>query len=205
MNSKRPSCVVADDHPALLAAVSDFLRENGYDVVAACANGRDALAAVRALTPELAILDYRMPGGGPGNELIKDMVAASANTRIVVYTGDGTTELAAEVLGAGACAILLKQAPLEDLVRALRAAGNGARYVDPLLAPDSRSANVALTKREREVLELVAEGLGQQEIGRRLSIGTETVRAHLQKVRKRLTATTSTQAVAIALRLGLLE
>ncbi|HEX7145855.1 MAG TPA: response regulator transcription factor [Gaiellaceae bacterium] len=204
MDSQRISCVVADDHPALLAAVSDFLEEHGYDVVAACANGRDVLAAVRALTPEIAVLDYRMPGG-PGADLIKDILVASPNTRIVVYTGDGTTELAAEVLGAGARAILLKQAPLDDLLRALRAAAGGVRYVDPLLAPDSRSASVTLTKRERQVLELVAEGLGQQEIGRRLSIGTETVRAHLQKVRKRLSATTSTQAVAIALRLGLLE
>jgi DNA-binding NarL/FixJ family response regulator len=204
MHSQRISCVIADDHPALLAAVSDFLGENGYDVVAAHANCRDTLETVTAAQPDVAVLDYRMPGIS-GLELIKDVLAASPNTRIVVYTGDGTTELAAEVLGAGARAILLKQAPIEDLLRALRAAATGARYVDPLLAPDSQSANVNLTKREREVLELVAEGHGQREIGRRLSIGTETVRAHLQKVRKRLSATTSTQAVAKAMRLGLLR
>jgi DNA-binding NarL/FixJ family response regulator len=203
MSSERISCVVADDHPALLAAVSDFLGENGYDVVAAHANCRDALEAVRAAQPDVAVLDYRMPGVS-GVELIKVVLTASANTRIVVYTGEGTTELATEVLGAGARAILLKQAPIEDLLRALRAAAAGARYVDPLLAPDSQSANVTLTKREREVLELVADGHGQREIGRRLEIGTETVRAHLQKVRKRLSATTSTQAVAKAMRLGLL-
>jgi two-component system nitrate/nitrite response regulator NarL len=204
MNSERISCVVADDHPALLAAVSDFLGENGYDVVAAHANCRETLEAVSASQPDVAVLDYRMPGIS-GVELIKDVLAASANTRIVVYTGEGTTELAAEVLGAGARAILLKQAPIEDLLRALRAVAAGARYVDPLLAPDSQAANVTLTKREREVLELVAEGLGQREIGRRLAIGTETVRAHLQKVRKRLSATTSTEAVAKAMRLGLLR
>ncbi len=203
VDSLRISCVVADDHPALLAAVSDFLEENDYDVVAACTNGRDALAAIRALTPAITVLDYRMPGGA-GTDLIQAILAASPDTRVVVYTGDGTTELAAEVLRAGAHAILLKQAPLDDLLRALRAARSGSRYVDPLLAPDSGS-NITLTTRERQVLELVAQGLGQQEIGRRLSIGTETVRAHLQKVRKRLSATTSTQAVAIALRLGLLE
>lgn len=203
MDSVRISCVVADDHPALLAAVTDFLSEHGYDVVAACANSRDALEAVRAAQPELAVLDYRMPGRS-GVDLITDVLAASAKTRIVVYTGDGTTELAGEVLGAGARAILLKQAPLEDLLRALRAACAGARYVDPLLAPDSQRSKIVLTRREREVLELVAEGHGQQEIGRRLEIGTETVRAHLQKVRKRLSATTSTQAVAKAMRLGLL-
>ena len=204
MDSTRISCVVADDHPALLAAVSDFLKENGYDILALCSNGRDALEAVSVLKPDVAVLDYRMPGRC-GVDLIADVVVASAGTRIVVYTGDGTTELAAEVLGAGARAILLKQAPIEDLLRALQAAHRGARYVDPLLAPDSESSKLVLTRREREVLELVAEGLGQREIGGRLGIGTETVRAHLQKVRKRLSATTSTQAVAKAMRLGLLD
>jgi DNA-binding NarL/FixJ family response regulator len=203
MNSERISCVVADDHPALLAAVSDFLVENGYDVVAAHSSCRDALDAVTAAQPDVAVLDYRMPGRG-GVVLIKDVLAASTKTRIVVYTGEGTTELAAEVLAAGACAVLLKQAPIEDLLRALRAASSGSRYLDPLLAPDSQADKVTLTKREREVLELVAAGHGQREIGLKLSIGTETVRAHLQKVRKRLTATTSTQAVAKAMRLGLL-
>jgi DNA-binding NarL/FixJ family response regulator len=203
MNSERISCVVADDHPALLAAVSDFLVENGYDVVAAHSNCRDAVVAVTAAQPDVAVLDYRMPGRS-GVALIKDVLAASANTRIVVYTGEGTTELAADVLGAGASAVLLKQAPIEDLLRALRAASSGSRYLDPLLAPDSQSDKVTLTKREREVLELVAAGHGQREIGLKLSIGTETVRAHLQKVRKRLSAATSTQAVAKAIRLGLL-
>lgn len=204
MDSGHTRCIVADDHPALLAAVSDFLEEHGYDIVAACANGREALDAVTAFLPELAVLDYRMPYGS-GVELIREILATSANTRIVVYTGDGTIELAAELIAAGASAVLLKQAPLEDLLRALRAAAAGSRYVDPLLAPDSQSGKVTLTRREREVLELVAQGLGQQEIGEKLSIGTETVRAHLQKVRKRLSATTSTQAVAKAMRLGLLS
>ena len=203
MHSESHSCVVADDHPALLAAVSDFLAENGYHIAAACLHAREAVEAVKSAKPEVAILDYRMPGRS-GLDLIADVHAASADTRIVVYTGDGTTELAGEVLAAGAHAILLKQAPLEDLLRALRAVCTGARYVDPLLAADSQSARVVLTRREREVLELVAEGHGQREIGLKLSIGTETVRAHLQKVRKRLSATTSTQAVAKAMRLGLL-
>ena len=185
MDSARISCVVADDHPALLAAVSDYLEENGYEVVAACANGRDALAAITALTPRIAVIDYRMPGG-PGDDLIKNIVAASANTRIVVYTGDGTTELAAEVLGAGARAILLKQAPLDDLLRALRAASGGARYIDPLLAPDSRRAKITLTRRSSKVLRTGSRRSGPARDRAQAVIGTETVRAHLQKVRKRL-------------------
>jgi DNA-binding NarL/FixJ family response regulator len=204
MFSARISCVIADDHPALLAAVSDFLMENGYDVVAAHSNGRDAVGAVTAAQPDVAVLDYRMPGRS-GSALIKDVLAVSARTRIVVYTGEGTPELAAEVLGAGASAVLLKEAPIEDLLRALRAASAGTQYVDPLLAPDSQSDKVTLTKREREVLELVAAGHGQREIGLKLSIGAETVRAHLQRGRRRLSVTTSTQAVAKAIRLGLLR
>ena len=176
--------------------------ENGYDVVAAHANCRDAVEAVSAAQPDVAVLDYRMPGRS-GVELIKDVLAASASTRIVVYTGEGTTELAAEVLGAGARAILLKQAPIEDLLRALRAASSGSRYLDPLLAPDSQSAKVVSPSASARSSSLSPQGTASAKSAA-ASIGTETVRAHLQKVRKRLSATTSTQAVAKAIRLGLL-
>ncbi len=111
-----------------------------------------------------------------------------------------------EASAAGAHAILLKGAPLEDLLRALHAAAAGTPYVDPALVelPNARATKVVITRREREVLQLLAEGHGQREVGALLTIGTETVRAHLQKARKRLSAATTTQAVAEAMRLGLL-
>jgi DNA-binding NarL/FixJ family response regulator len=198
-------CVLADDHPAVLTAVSDFLEEHNFTVVARCANGYSALESVRREQPAIAILDNRMPGKS-GIELIEEILAVSAKTRVIIYTGEGTTEIAREVLAAGAHAILLKGAPLEDLLRALHAAAAGTPYVDPALVelPNVRATKIVITRREREVLQLLAEGHGQREIGTRLSIGTETVRAHLQKARKRLSAATTTQAVAEAMRLGLL-
>ncbi|MDX6414027.1 MAG: hypothetical protein QOH23_1437 [Gaiellaceae bacterium] len=205
MPNQPTRCVLADDHPAVLTAVSDFLEEHNFVVVARCANGHNALEAVRREQPTIAILDNRMPGKS-GIELIGEILAVSPKTRIILYTGEGTTEIAREVLAGGAHAILLKGAPLEDLLRALHAAAAGTPYVDPALVelPNARATKIVITRREREVLQLLAEGHGQREIGARLSIGTETVRAHLQKARKRLAAATTTQAVAEATRLGLL-
>lgn len=205
MTTQPTRCVLADDHPAVLTAVSDFLEEHNFAVVARCANGYSALEAVKREQPAIAILDNRMPGKS-GIELIEEILTVCADTRVIIYTGEGTTEIARAVLAAGAHAILLKDAPLEDLLRALHAAAAGTPYVDPALVelPNAHTTKVAITRREREVLQLLAEGHGQREIGTRLAIGTETVRAHLQKARKRLAAATTTQAVAEALRLGLL-
>jgi DNA-binding NarL/FixJ family response regulator len=140
-----------------------------------------------------------------GTELISKVAAASPGTRIVVYTGEATTVFAAEALEAGAHGVMLKEAPLVDLVRAFRAVLGGDYYVDPALLHPPTDRSGTLTERERAVLLLLAEGYEQKEIGRRLSIGAETVRTHAQKARRRLGASTSTQAVAEAIRSGLLE
>ena len=98
---------------------------------------------------------------------------------------------------------MLKEAPLADLVRALEAALAGGSYLDPALQRDGVPSG-KLTARELDVLRLLAEGLQHEEIGRRLGISSETVRTHLRKASDRLGATTRTQAVATALRLGLI-
>jgi DNA-binding NarL/FixJ family response regulator len=197
-----PTCLLADDHPALRAAVSEFLAAAGYRVVGPVADGRAAVDAARE-QPDAAVLDYRMPRLA-GAELVHELLAASPGTRIVVYTADGGEELAAGALAAGAAGVVLKEAPLADLTRALEAVLAGGTYLDPALAQrDPRSAR--LTARESEVLELLAEGIGHEEIGKRLGIGAETVRTHLRKACDRLGAATRTEAVATALRLGLIQ
>jgi DNA-binding NarL/FixJ family response regulator len=195
-------CLLADDHPALVAAVEPYLADNGFAVVGPVADGRRAVALATEEQPDLALVDYRMPRLG-GLELIAALREAAPETRIVVYTADADQELAREALAAGAVALVLKEAPLADLVRALEAALAGRSYLDPALAsapPTSR-----LTQRELDVLELLAEGLQHEEIGRRLGISAETVRTHLRKACDRLGAVTRTQAVATALRLGLIS
>jgi len=195
-----PRCLIADDHPALTSAVSTYLADSGFEIVGPVPDGPRALTLVRSEQPELALVDYRMPRLS-GTELITAMHEAAPSTRICVYTADGDERLAREVLAAGASALVLKEAPLAELARALEAVLAGGAYLDPALAPDGPGP---LTERELAVLELLAEGLPHEEIGRRLGITAETVRSHLRKSCDRLGATTRTQAVAIALRMGLI-
>jgi two-component system, NarL family, nitrate/nitrite response regulator NarL len=204
-----PRCVVADDHPALVTAVVDLLEENGYAVAATAHNGHAALAAVTAEEPDVALVDYRMPHLH-GGELVRRLRAACPATRVVVYTAEADSSVVAEVLGAGAEAVVLKESPLGDLVRALDSVLAGRPYVDAALAGvafDGRLTAVGaptLTSRELEVLELLAEGLSHEAIARRLEIGSETVRTHARKAAGRLGAKTRTQAVASAIRLRLI-
>jgi DNA-binding NarL/FixJ family response regulator len=197
-----PRCLVADDHPALTSAVSSYLAENGFEIVGPASDGRRAVALIAEERPDVALVDYRMPRLA-GAELVRALREASPETHLVVYTADGDERLAREVLDAGAVALVLKEAPLADLVRALEAALGGGSYLDPALARNPVPGG-KLTQRELDVLGLLAEGLQHEEIGRRLGISSETVRTHLRKASDRLGATTRTQAVATALRLGLI-
>jgi DNA-binding NarL/FixJ family response regulator len=201
-------CVLADDHPGLVAAVGDYLVEQGYDIVARANDGLSALAHIERERPELALVDYRMPRCS-GAELVRRIKETSPDTRVAVYTAEADDRVVTEALGAGAHGVVLKEAPLPDLVRALASIARGRPYVDPGLAVaalrgQTRGAT-QLTARELDVLVLLAEGLSHEEIGRRLGIASETVRTHARKAADRLGARTRTQAVATAIRLGLIS
>jgi DNA-binding NarL/FixJ family response regulator len=200
-------CLLADDHPALLVAVGELLTRNGFEVVGPATDGPRTVAAAAAEQPELALVDYRMPRlSGAG--LIAKLLEASPETAVVVYTAEADESLVTDALGAGALAVVLKEAPLPDLIRALEAALAGQMYLDPALAEGvltPGSAGPALRPRELAVLRLLAEGLSHEAIGERLAISGETVRSHLRKASARLGAATRTQAVATALRLGLID
>ncbi len=201
-----PRCLVADDHPALVAAVAEFLGESGFDVVATARDGLSAVAAAREHAPDAVLLDYRMPRLS-GSALVGELRAAAPRAGIVVYTADADDALVGEALGAGAAAIVLKEAPLADVARALGAVLAGGSYVDPALGIVSLTPGRVpseLTRREADVLTLLAEGFTYEEIGRRLAISPETVRTHLQKASGRLGASTRTHAVATTIRLGLI-
>lgn len=202
----RLRCLLADDHPALLAAVSDLLEREDFEVVGPAGDGGRAVALTIEKRPDLALVDYRMPGLA-GTELIAALKKAHPPIRVAVYTADADALLVVEALAAGAQAVLLKEAPLGEVGRALDAIASGRQYVDATLAGGalrSGRRGTALTDRERDVLRLLADGLSHDEIGSRLSIGGETVRTHVRKACERLGAATRTQAVATALRRGLI-
>jgi len=195
-------CLVADDHPALTWTLSAHLSDSGYEIVGPASDGDLAVAFAASDTPELAVVDFRMPRLW-GLELIAALREASPRTRICVYTASADASLARDVLEAGASGLVLKEAPLAAVAQALRALQSGGSYLDPTLA-GAIPSGTKLTERELDVLRLLAAGLRQDEIGRRLGIGPETVRTHLRKACSRLGAGTRTQAVATALRLGLI-
>lgn len=197
-------CLVADDHPAVLEAVCLYLEDNGVTVVARAQTGTEALEKIEARRPPVALLDVRMPEMG-GIEIARQVTRKVPETAVILYTGYGDRAQLTEALDAGARGFVLKEAPLDDLLRAVRVVAGGGTYVDPVLAGVLASAAVtdelpALTQREREVLRLLADGLSNEEIGKQLFISPETVRTHVRKAMEKLDADTRTQAVARALR-----
>jgi DNA-binding NarL/FixJ family response regulator len=205
MSSRPIRCLVADDHPALVAAVSDYLTNEGFEVVGQARDGLTAVVSARETRPDVALVDYRMPHL-EGAQLLEELRESAPEMLIAVYTADADQSIVSVAFEAGAHALILKDAPLADLGHALEAICSGRRYIDPALARaalTASSSKPALTPRESEVLAHVADGLSHDEIGRRLSISPETVRTHVRKACERLNARTRTHAVATALRLGL--
>jgi len=198
------TCLVADDHPAVLAAVAAYLVEGGIDVVGRARDGAEALEKIEERRPRVALVDVRMPRLG-GIELTRRVQRSAPETAILLYTGYGDRALLTEALDAGVRGFVQKEAPLDDLVRAIRSVAAGGTYVDPVLAGTLAANSVGkklpeLTQRERDVLRLLADGLTNEEIGKRLFISAETVRTHVRKAMVKLDADTRTQAVARALR-----
>jgi DNA-binding NarL/FixJ family response regulator len=202
-------CVLADDHPAILDAISRLLDEvEDVELVGRAADGGRALQLIADLAPDVAILDIRMPDVG-GIEIARRLSEAGSKTAVILYTGASERAVLLEGLDAGARGFLLKEAPLDDLARAIRIVSDGGTYVDAALAgvlagPQAAERLHTLTKREREVLRLLADGMRNEQVGQQLSISPLTVRTHVKNAMGKLEADTRTQAVARALRESLI-
>ena len=189
--------------------MTDFLQEEGIDVVAQARDGQEAFSKIESVRPDVAIVDLQMPGL-TGIELARKVSEARLPTGIVLYTGHGDRALLTEAVDVGARGYVLKEAPLPDLLRAISTVAEGGTYVDPVLAgalaaPGAADKLPALTQREREVLRLLADGHSNEEVGKRLFIAPDTVRTHVRKAMRKLDADTRTQAVATALRQELIS
>jgi len=202
------TCVLADDHPAVLDSVARYLDESGISVVARARDGTDALAQIKNHRPNVAVVDVQMGRVG-GLELTRQIIRTLPETAVVVYSGFGRREHLLEALDAGARGFVVKDAALSELVRAIEIAVDGGTYIDAALGgllagPKGGHEGPNITQRERDVLRLLSKGMSNEEIGREIFISPETVRTHLRKVMRKLGAKTRTEAVASALRRSLI-
>jgi PAS domain S-box-containing protein len=202
------SCLVADDHPAVLDSVSRFLEASGVTVVARASRGDEALAAIAAHRPNVALLDVAMEPLN-GVEVCRRAAKIAPECRVVLYTGHRDAKLLEQALDANARGFVLKEAPLSELTRALKAVAGGGTFVDPelsgaLASPHAVRELSPLTGRERQVLELVANGMTNDRAAEKLGISAETVQSHVRNAMAKLEADTRTQAVATALRQSLI-
>jgi DNA-binding NarL/FixJ family response regulator len=203
------TCVIADDHPPVLQFLSRYLSNNGITIAASTRDGEEALRKIEQTRPSVAVLDARMPRIS-GLDVLRSLTASGSPTRVILYTGYGDDALLSDALDAGVGGVIDKEAPVDDLVRAIRIVAEGGTYLDPtaaaaLIAQRRRNKSRELTQREREVLRLLSEGNSNEQIGELLSISPQTVRTHVQKAMEKLGATTRVQAVATALRESLIS
>lgn len=209
--------VLVDDQAMVRTGLRMVLAaEAGIEVVGEAADGEAGVRVVTELAPDVVLLDVRMPGMD-GLEAARRILAAGLPTRVVVLTTFDEDEYVTAALRAGVSGFLLKVAPPEDLVSAVRTVAAGQGLLDPAVtlrviegyaaapAPDpARAAALAeLTERETDVLALVAAGLSNAEIAARLYLGEATVKTHVSRLLLKLGLRDRVQAVAFAYESGL--
>lgn len=204
------TCLVGDDHEALRRGLVTLLEaEQDMSVVGQAGSGPEALALTERRCPDVLIIDLRMPDVD-GVEICREVARRELPARVVVYTAFDEIEALELALDAGACGYVLKTAPPQELVRAVRMAHSSQQYVDPVLAGkllEHRGAGAArvLTTREAEVLQLLADGMTTEAAGRQLFLSPATVRTYTENAMHKLEARNRVEAVAKALRMGLVS
>lgn len=204
-----------DDHTVLRQAVRVMLEsEGGIEVVGEAGDVESGVPEIVRTNPDVALVDLKMPGVS-GLEAIRRILAEAPRTGVLVFTMYKNPAYVYEAMNTGASGYILKNATKEELVRAVRAvhAGSGflqAEVTKPLLlrlAADAKveSDRTNLTLREIEIVEMLADGNGNREIAKQLSISEETIKTHLRRIYDKLGASDRAQAVAIALRQHLIE
>jgi DNA-binding NarL/FixJ family response regulator len=198
--------LIADDHPLVRQALTQLLgAAEDIEVVAVAQDGRDAVDRALAVAPDVVLMDLEMPELN-GIEAIRALAAADSSARVVVLTTFSDRDRILRALDAGALGYLLKDAEPEDILRGVRSASIGDSPMAPRAAREmiselSRGSDSSqLSARELQVLGLVAEGLPNKLIARRLEISEKTVKAHLTRVFAEIGVSDRTQAALWAQR-----
>jgi DNA-binding NarL/FixJ family response regulator len=203
-------CLIVDDHTVVRQGLDLLFGDlDDLEIVGQVANGEEALEAVERLQPELVLMDVRLPGID-GVSAVKRIHQAAPSVKFVIFSAYGDKRLLSDAISAGARGYVMKGSPPEDLLRAIRTVAGGKAFVDPSLSPallmtDAAHGEQPLSEREREILQLLAEGFHTEEVARRIGLSVETVKSDTKRVISKLQADTRTHAVAIALRQAIID
>jgi two-component system response regulator DegU len=188
--------VLADDHRIILEGLEQlFRREKDFEVIGTATNGEDALAAVRAKRPDVLVLDINMPKGN-GLWVLKSVHTEKLKTRVVLLTATLDDDEVLEAMQSGVSGLVLKEAAAVNLVDTVRRVQRGERALEPMLVSralerlsqreEAKKIVEVLSKRETEIVKMVAAGLRNKEIALKLSIGEGTVKTHLHTIYEKL-------------------
>lgn len=200
--------VLADDHPIVRAGMKALLEARGIRVVGEAANGRAALEIAKETRPDVVVMDLSMPEVD-GFSSTKSITAVLPKTRVLVLTSFASESDAVRALEAGATGYLLKDAPGDEIVAALRDVAIGKSVLAPTVAAAVltrvRGGTNALTTRELEILSHVADGRTNKETAKALKISEATVKTHLLHAFEKLGVDDRTAAVTVAIQRGILS
>ena len=202
------SVVLVDDHTMLRQGLRRALESEGITVLAEAANGADAVKAALTHKPDVVLMDVSMPNVD-GVEATRMLVNADARQRVVMLTMHMDRDVIDRCIRAGAVGYLTKDSSISEVVVAIKLAANGDRPMSPRLAAamlhEARRQDGVVSAREEEVLQLVADGYGTNEIAERMYISQKTVKNHLASIYQKLDARDRTQAVLQAVRMGIIH
>jgi DNA-binding NarL/FixJ family response regulator len=206
--------LIADDHPVVREGLAAMLaRQPDIEVIGEATDGIEAVEQVGTLHPDIVLMDLQMPRLG-GVEAIKQIRAQYPNVQLIVLTTYGDDDSIFQGIAAGARGYLLKDAPRDELFRAVRAVAQGESLLQPAVAtrlldrfarPRPEPSHDALTERELDVLRLLATGAANKQIGVALHISESTVKTHVANIFQKLAVTDRTEAVTVALTRGLIK
>jgi DNA-binding NarL/FixJ family response regulator len=206
--SSEITVLIVDDHEVVREGLRLSLSRTPHiRVVGEAADGNAALDLAERRRPSVVIMDVRMPGMD-GLDATKALLEREPNTSVLIFTAYSERSLLARGLDSGAKGYILKEAPHDTLVRAIEKVAGGDSFIDPALMPtflSGKDREDMLTPREREILQLLADGMSNADVAQRLFISQETVKSHVRHILAKLEADTRTHAVAIALRDAMID
>jgi DNA-binding NarL/FixJ family response regulator len=202
------TCLIVDDHEVVREGLRLALsRAPHIRVIGEASDGESAVTLVERRRPDVVIMDVRMPGMD-GLAATKVLTERMPDVSVLIFTAYSERSLLSRGLESGAKGYILKEAPHQTLLRAIEKVANGEGYVDPALMPaflSGKERDDMLTGREREILQLLADGMSNADVASKLFISQETVKSHVRHILAKLEADTRTHAVAIALRESIID